>query len=200
MDNMVTGKTIRALREARGMTQQTLAERMCISAKTVSKWETGRGLPDIALIEPLAEALGASVIELMRGEPVCNGNRGSNMLRSRLYVCPCCGNVIHAAGEAVISCCGTTLPPLEPQKPDADHALTVEPVEDEHFLTLAHPMEKGHSIAFVAFVTGDRLQLVRLYPEGSAGTRMHLRGVGMVYWYCTEHGLFGQRAARGRLV
>ena len=193
MDNYVTGAVIRRLRERQGITQQVLAERLCISAKTVSKWETGRGLPDIALIEPLAKALGASVIELMQGQPVVNANRGSNLLRSRLYVCPTCGNVIHAAGEAVISCCGRVLLPLTAQAPDDDHALSIEGVEDEHFLTLRHPMEKAHSIAFVAFITGDRMQLVRLYPEGNAETRLKLRGFGTVYWYCSRHGLFSQR-------
>lgn len=198
MDHYVTGAVIRSLREARGMTQQALAEQLYISAKTVSKWETGKGLPDISLIEPLAATLGASVIELMRGEPVTNRNRASNLMRSKWYVCPLCGNVLHAAGDAVISCCGVTLPPLEAEASDIDHALTVESVEDEHFLTITHPMEKEHSITFIAFVTGDRLQLVRLYPEGNAETRMNLRGMGTIYWYCNRHGLFCQKWRRPR--
>lgn len=196
MDHYVTGMTIRTLREAQGLTQQALADRICVSAKTVSKWETGKGLPDISLIEPLAAALGTSVIELMRGEPVTNRNRGGNLLRSRLYVCPVCGNVIHAAGDALISCCGVTLPPLEPEMPDPEHALTIEIVEDEHFLTLVHPMEKTHSITFIAFLTGDRLQLQRLYPEGNAEARLNLRGAGTLLWYCNRHGLFGERWRR----
>ena len=196
MDHYVTGMTIRTLREAQDLTQQALADRICVSAKTVSKWETGKGLPDISLIEPLAAALGTSVIELMRGDPVTNRNRGGNLLRSRLYVCPVCGNVIHAAGDALISCCGVTLPPLEPEAPDPGHALTIEPVEDEHFLTLVHPMEKTHAITFVAFLTGDRLQLQRLYPEGNAEARLNLRGAGTLLRYCNRHGLFGERWRR----
>ena len=77
------------LREAKCMTQAELAEKLAVSAKAISKWETAHGLPDISLLEPLAAALGVSVLELMQGEPVVNRNRSANLLRSKLYVCPC---------------------------------------------------------------------------------------------------------------
>lgn len=144
---------------------------LLVSAKTVSKWETAKGLPDISLLEPLAAALGVSVLELMQGEPVVNRNRAANLLRSKLYVCPLCGNVLHSTGQAVVSCCGITLPALDiADADDADekHQLTIERVEDELFVTLHHPMEKGHFISFIAYLTGDKLQLVKLYPEGEA--------------------------------
>ncbi|MBQ5992068.1 MAG: helix-turn-helix transcriptional regulator, partial [Clostridia bacterium] len=57
MDRYVTGNTIRKLREERRMTQEELASELFVSAKTVSKWETGKGFPDISLLEPLAAAL-----------------------------------------------------------------------------------------------------------------------------------------------
>ena len=63
----VTGASIKRLRERRGLTQQQLADKMTVSDKTVSKWETGRGYPDISLVEPLAAALGVSIIELFSG-------------------------------------------------------------------------------------------------------------------------------------
>ena len=113
MDSYVTGTAIRQLREAKHMTQAELAEKLAVSAKAISKWETAHGLPDISLLEPLAAALGVSVLELMQGEPVVNRNRSANLLRSKLYVCPLCGNVLHATGQAVVSCCGITLPPLD---------------------------------------------------------------------------------------
>ena len=75
MNTYVTGSTIRLLREAKGLTQAELARQLLVSAKTVSKWETAKGLPDISLLEPLAAALGVSVLELMQGEPVVNRNR-----------------------------------------------------------------------------------------------------------------------------
>jgi desulfoferrodoxin (superoxide reductase-like protein) len=55
-------------------------------------------------------------------------------------------------------------------------------------------MEKQHFISFVAYVTSDRLQLVKLYPEGNAETRLQLRGLGMLYYYCNHHGLFRKKA------
>ncbi|MGX8705554.1 MAG: helix-turn-helix domain-containing protein, partial [bacterium] len=184
MDRYVTGNVIRRLRENRRMTQEALAERLFVSAKAVSRWETGRGLPDISLLEPLAKALGISIIELLSGEDIRNRNRAAHMGRGRFYVCPVCGNVIHATGEAVISCCGITLPPLEPEPADAEHALRVEAVEDEYFVTIDHPMEKGHYISFLAAVSDQGVQLVKLYPEGNAEARFKHDRVRTVLAYC----------------
>ena len=193
MNTYVTGTTIRQLRESRGMTQAELAEKIGISSKTVSKWETAKGLPDITLLQPLAQALGISVIELMNGQSVSNRNVSANLMRGKFHVCPVCGNIIHSTGDALVSCCGITLPALEAEEPEDDHPLTVEAVEDEHFITVRHPMTKEHFISFAAFVTCDRLQLVKLYPEGEAQTRMQLRGRGFLYYYCNRHGLFRKR-------
>ena len=190
MDTYVTGNTIRQLREKRKLTQADLGERIGVSSKTISKWETAKGLPDISLLQPLAEALGISIIELMNGEHIINQNVSSNMLRSKFYVCPICGNVIHTTGNTLISCCGVTLPALEAEEADGDHAVAVEQVEDEHFVTVHHPMTKQHFISFLAYVTSDRIQLVKLYPEGNAETRLQLRGMGYLYYYCNRHGLF----------
>ncbi len=190
MNTYVTGNTIKQLRERRGLTQAELAARLGVSSKTVSKWETAKGLPDISLLQPLAQALGISVIELMNGEPITNRNVSANLLRGKFFVCPLCGNTLHSTGNAVVSCCGITLPPLEAEEPDDDHGITVESVEDEHFITIRHPMTKDHFISFVAFVTCDRVQLVKLYPEGEAQTRLLLRGMGKLYYYCNRHGLF----------
>ena len=193
MNTYVTGAAVKSLREKRGMTQAELADKIGVSSKTVSKWETARGLPDITLLQPLAQALGVSVIELMNGEPITNRNVSANLLRGRFFVCPICGNVLHATGSAVISCCGVVLPPLEAEEADDDHAVTVEHVEDEHFITVCHPMEKTHFISFLAFVTTDRVQMVKLYPEGGAQTRLQLRGMGQLHWYCNRHGLFRKK-------
>ena len=193
MNSYVTGTTVKELRERRNLTQAQLAERIGVSSKTVSKWETGKGLPDISLLQPLAQALGISVIELMNGEAIVNRNISANMLRCKFYVCPVCGNIIHSAGDTVVSCCGITLPALEAEEADEDHAITVENVEDEQFITVRHPMTKEHFISFVAYVTSDRIQLVKLYPEGNAETRLQMRGFGYLYWYCNRHGLFRRR-------
>lgn len=187
MDTYVTGATIKQLRERQKMTQAELAERIGVSSKTVSKWETAKGLPDISLLQPLAQALGISVIELFSGQPIVNQNASANMLRCKFYVCPVCGNVMPSIGNAVISCCGITLPPLEAEEAED---ITIEKVEDEHFISIPHPMTKQHFISFIAYVTADRLQLVKLYPEGNAETRLQMRGRGALYYYCNRHGLF----------
>lgn len=190
MNQYVTGAVIKSLRERRSLTQAQLADRLGVGGKAVSRWETGRGFPDITLMEPLAGALGVSVIELLAGEAVSNRNRAGNLSRSRLYVCPICGNVLHSAGGAVVSCCGVVLPPLEAEDPDDGHALRREAVEDEWLVSLDHPMTKEHYISFLAWVSTDRLELVKLYPEGPAAARLRCRGMGRLYAYCSRHGLF----------
>ncbi len=190
MDRYVTGDVIRTLREAKGLTQEELAGRLFVSGKAVSKWETGKGYPDISLLEPLAAALGISVIELLSGQPVKNRNRAANMLRGKWYVCPVCGNAVWATGEAVISCCGIPLPSQEPEAPDKDHGIVVGRVEDEYLVTVDHPMTKEHYISFLAAVSDGAVHLIKLYPEGPALARFPMRGVRRVYAYCNRHGLF----------
>jgi len=189
MDNYITGMTIKKLRETKGITQTELAEKIGVSSKAVSKWETAKGLPDITLIEPLAKALDVSVVELMSGNPVSNKNVSSNMIRSKFYVCPVCGNIIHSMGEALISCCGITLPPLDAEEPDERHKISIENIEDEKFVTVHHDMTKEHYISFIAYVTLDRVQFIKLYQEGNAETRINPRGNGYLYFYCNKHGL-----------
>ena len=193
MDNYITGATIKRLREAKGITQNQLGDMIGVGSKAVSKWETAKGLPDITLIEPLSKALGVSVMELMLGDTVRNKNTSSNILRSKFYVCPVCGNVIRSTGDAVISCCGISLPPLEADETDEAHEITIEHVEDESFITVNHDMTKSHFISFIAYVTSDRLQFVKLYPEGNAQTRLQLRGRGYLCIYCNRHGLMKKK-------
>jgi desulfoferrodoxin (superoxide reductase-like protein) len=115
------------------------------------------------------------------------------MLRCKFYVCPICGNAIHSMGDAVVSCCGITLPALEAEEADDHHHITIEKVEDEHFISIPHPMTKQHFISFLAFATSDRLQMVKFYPEGNAETRLQLRGRGYLYFYCNQHSLFRKK-------
>ena len=196
MDHYITGTAIKALRERCGLTQAQLADQLCVSDKTVSKWETGRGLPDITLLEPLAAALLVSLPELLSGEVITNANRSANLLRSRLYVCPVCGNILHATGAAGISCCGIALPPLESETteiPGDPHTAAVTEIEHELYVEIPHEMTKTHYISFIAYVTGDRFELVHLYPEGPAAARFFRRGHGKLYWYCNKHGLFERK-------
>ena len=190
MDQYVTGAVIRELREKNRMTQSQLAEKLGVSDKAVSKWETGKGYPDITLLEPLAEAFRVSVTELLSGTAIRNANVSANMLRSQFYVCPVCGNVIHSMGEAAIQCHGILLSPLIPEPADERHRLTVERVEDEYYVSVDHSMTKDHYISFIAAAAPGDLQIVKLYPEGNAETRLKMRGVRKIYHYCNRDGLF----------
>ena len=164
MDQYVTGAVIKALREKAKLTQAQLAEKLNVSDKAVSKWETGRGYPDVTLLEPLAAVFRVSVAELLSGKAVTNTNISANMRRSHFYICPVCGNILHSMGQAAVSCHGIALPPLEAEEPDASHTMTVEAVEDEYFVSVRHEMSRTHYISFLAAVSDDRLQLIRLYP------------------------------------
>lgn len=192
MNQYVTGTIIKTHREAKKLTQAELAATLGVSDKAVSKWETGRGYPDITLIEPLAKALGLSAIELLSGENVINKNRAFNMNKTKIYVCPMCGNIITAAGEAVISCCGIVLPALEAEQASerCPFPLKVEVVEDEYYVSIEHPMEKEHYISFFLSANDSRIELKKLYPEGTAEARFKIRDTRDIYYYCNKHGLY----------
>lgn len=190
MDNYITGKTIRELREKKNMTQLELSNILNVSDKTISKWETGKGLPDISLIEPLANTLGISIIELMKGEYIKNTNISSNMINSKFYVCPICSNVIHTIGENLVSCCGITLPILEAEGEDEKHIVNCELIENEYYITVNHCMTKNHYISFIAYVTNDKCEFIKLYPEQNAEARFSKKGRGIMYIYCNRDGLF----------
>lgn len=191
--NYITGTTIRTLREKQSYTQKQLADKLGVSDKTVSKWETSKGLPDITLIEPLAEELKVSVAELLSGQCVTNQNKSANLRRSCFYVCPICGNVIHSLGEGAFSCCGISLPRLEAEEAEDLLVFSLETIDNEYFLSMKHPMDKQHFISFFAYVTGEHLQLVKLYPEQSPEARFRICGRGTFYAYCNRHGLFQLR-------
>ena len=84
MDRQKTGALIAQMRKERGLTQRELAEQLHVSDRAVSKWERGAGFPDVSMLIPLAEALGLSVLELLRGEqsrPGAPSRRAERSLR-----------------------------------------------------------------------------------------------------------------------
>ncbi|MBQ4093566.1 MAG: helix-turn-helix domain-containing protein [Oscillospiraceae bacterium] len=195
MQSYVTAQTIRTLREQKGITQKQLADAIAVSDKTVSKWETGKGLPDISLLAPLAEALSVSVSELLAGQVLRNKNASGNLLRGSFYVCPVCGNVIYALGQGDYSCCGIRLPALaaETAAEDDGHIITLEDSDGDLFVTLSHPMEKDHYISFVALVQQGRMQLVKFWPQQNAEARFALQRTGTLFVCCNRHGLFAKK-------
>lgn len=68
MDNQKLGIFITELRKEKGLTQAQLAQKLNVTDKAVSKWERGVGFPDIKLLEPLADVLDISLLELMNSE------------------------------------------------------------------------------------------------------------------------------------
>ena len=186
----ISGKVVRELREKSRLTQRELAERIHVSHKTISKWETEKGFPDIGILPELAKQLGVSVAELLTGEIRENENRSGNLRKTHLYVCPICSNVIAAVGKGSFSCCGILLPEAEPEEPDEEHEIMLEKVEDELCVTMEHPMHKQHYISFLAVVTADRAEIIKLYPEQDICVRIRKRKGALLYAYCSRHGLF----------
>ena len=198
MNQYVTGATIKELRERMNMTQAELAGKLSVSDKAVSKWETGKGYPDISLLEPLAHTLGVSITELISGNTVVNTNVSANMARCKFYVCPVCGNVLASTGEASIICHGVELMPLAPDDSDECHMISMEQIEDELFVQVNHSMTKRHYISFLAAVSPDRVQLVKTYPESNAEARFKIDQISAVYAYCNKDGLFKTNAVRNK--
>ena len=192
MDHRKTGGLISALRRQMGLTQRQLADRLMLSDRTISKWERGLGAPDVSLLPQLARELQVSIEALLAGELEENDPTGGNMKQSHYYVCRTCGALTVSTGGAIVSCCGKQLEETLPQKAAPEERLSVAQMEDEWYLTSDHPMTKDHFISFVAFATGDQLQLVKRWPEWDLQVRLPRRGHGILLWYCSRHGLFWQ--------
>lgn len=193
VDSYLTGKTIKALRESKGLTQQQLAKQLFVSEKTVSKWETGKGLPDVSLLAPLSKGLGVNLAYLLGEKGAINTNKCGNIRKLRFYFCPICNNLAYSLGEATVSCCGIDLPALQAEEASGSHFADVQIVDGDYFVTFAHPMTKTHYVSFVALVTFDGVTVVKLYPEQNAELRLPRRyDGGTLYFLCNQEGLFNQ--------
>lgn len=197
MNPYVTGTVIKELREKCQLTQAELAEKLGVSDKTISKWETAKGYPDISLLEPIAKVLEVSITELVTGNPISNVNVSGNMLKSKFYVCPVCGNIIHSMGEAVMQCHGILLKPCQPEETDEKHMIFIERVEDEYYIRIEHDMTKQHYISFIGALSSEKIQMIKLYPEGNAEARVKINGVKKILFYCNRDGLFSINVVRG---
>ncbi|MDD5806861.1 MAG: hypothetical protein PUD02_05985, partial [Eggerthellales bacterium] len=112
----------------------------------------------------------------------------------KFHVCPVCGNVILATGEASIICHGVELLPLEAEPLEArtpgqeataesptgpttgpttkstaeEHRITLQQIDGEYYVHTDHPMTKSHYVSFIAAVSPNEVQLVKTYPESTA--------------------------------
>ncbi|MEA4988161.1 MAG: helix-turn-helix domain-containing protein [Anaerovorax sp.] len=192
MDCRKVGSLIYTLRKEKGMTQKEIADLMNISDKTISKWERGLGCPDVSLLSALSKILGVNIEEILLGGVNPNDTVGGNMKRIKFYVCPQCGNLLTATGEPAISCCGRKLNELTAEKANEEHKLNIEHIEDELYVSAEHEMTKDHYISFAAFATGDKVFLIKQYPEWGLQFRLPKFGHGKLFFYCTNHGLYYQ--------
>lgn len=192
VDQIRMGALIARLRREKRLTQVQLAEQMHISDKTISKWERGKGCPDVSLLPELSRILEVDLEGLLSGRLDANTMWGRDMKRMNFYLCPDCGNLIMALADASVSCCGKRLRAVQPQKAPEEERLTVERIENDFYITADHPMEKAHFISFVALATGDSLLLRRQFPEWELQTRIPAFAHGRLLWNCTRHGLFYQ--------
>ncbi len=190
MDCVKVGKLILRLRKEHGLTQKQLADKMNLSDRTISKWERGLGCPDISLLHELSDVLNVNIEKILTGDLEPNRTDGGNIKRIKFYVCPTCGNILTATGEAKVSCCGRKLTALVPKPSDEEHHLHVETIEDDYYITFPHEMEKSHYLNFIAYVSYDRFLFVRLYPEQGSEVRFPKLHGGKLYFGCNRHGLW----------
>ena len=184
------GRLISSLRKAKGMTQKQVADMLGVLPKTVSKWETGHGFPDVSTVSDLAKILGVSSDTILSGNLNPNTEEVGNMKKTKFYVCPNCGAVLQGTGECSVVCCGKPLEPLMAAKADNEHEITVSQIENDYYITFEHEMTKEHFIQFAAYVTFDRVLVIRLYPQQDPSVTFPKMYGGKFYYYCNKHGLF----------
>lgn len=189
MDCGKVGELIRMIRSENHMTQKQLADKMNISDKTISKWERGMGCPDVSLLPELSNILGVNIEEILTGDLNMNDVNNGNLKKIKIYVCPDCGNIITSTGSTTVSCCGRKLEALEAVKAEGKHKLVVDTIEGEWYVETEHEMIKEHYISFILFVTGDKMIMLKQYPEWGIHVRFPKYGHGILYSYCTQHGL-----------
>ena len=190
MDQVQTGLLLRALRKEKSLTQQQLADALGVQAKTVSKWECGRGCPDLATLPMLARLLDVSAVALLKGDLDTHPKETGIMKNTKFYRCPDCGSIVTTTGNASVTCCGRTLTALEVQKADDCHGASVEDMDGEWYVSFPHEMTKEHFITFAAVLGYDRVLVVRLYPEQSGEVRLPRLPGGKIFLCCSRDGLF----------
>lgn len=193
MDQIRTGALIRLLRERQKLTQLRLAEQIGVSDKAISKWERGRGAPDLSLLPRLAEALHVNTDALLQGDLGENDMTNGNLNKIKFHVCPACGNLLISTDAALVSCCGRRLKPLTPQFPNEAHDLRITLSDGECYVSSPHEMCRDHFLSFFAFHTGDALVVKKRYPEGDAEAHLPFFAHGTLLWFCSRDGLFSRK-------
>ena len=190
MDLNKNGKLLCDLRKAKGLTQKQVADKLGVVPKTVSKWETGHGFPDVSTVSALADILGVSEKTILSGDLEQNLESANNMKRTKFYVCPHCGSFLQGTGNGQVVCCGKQLEALTAVSADDEHTINISEIEDDFYIEFNHEMTKEHYISFVSYVRFDRVLTIKLYPEQDSAVRFPKMYGGKIYFYCSKHGLF----------
>lgn len=82
------------------------------------------------------------------------------------------------------------LTPCQTEETDENHKIFIERVEDEYYVCIEHDMTKQHYISFIAALSMDRIQMIKLYSEGNAEARVKIGGEKKIFFYCNRDGLF----------
>ena len=183
------GSIIKLFRTEKNMTQKNIANQLNITEQAVSKWERGIGLPDISSLSRLADILGINVDVILNGDLEENNTVGANMKNLMYYICPICGNTIVCVVATHICCCSRDLVAIEPQKAEQSQRMSVEKMEDDWYITTDHPMTKEDYISFTAFATGERIEIIKHYPEWNLQVRIPKFYHGKFIWYSKMGGL-----------
>lgn len=190
MDLCKNGKLLCDLRKSIGMTQKQIADKLGIVPKTVSKWETGHGFPDISTVSALADILGVSEKTILSGNLNQNSEESGNMKGTKFYVCPDCGSIMQGIGNCQIICCGKQLEALKSKNTDDEHLIKISEIEDDYYIEFDHEMTKEHYICFAAYIRFDRILTIKLYPEQDSSVRFPKMYGGKFYFFCNKHGLY----------
>lgn len=193
MDLNKNGKLFADLRKVKGLTQKQVADTLGITPKTVSKWETGKGFPDVSTVTALSDIYGVSERTLLSGNLGRNNKDAGNMKKTRFYVCHDCGSFMQGIGANSVICCGKAVEKIKPKAIDDMHKVNVLEIDNDFFIEFNHEMTKEHYISFASCVGFDRVITVRLYPEQASSVRIPRMFRGKLYFYCTKHGLFEYR-------
>lgn len=166
MDAQKTGSLILEARTKLNMTQKELAEKINVSEKAVSKWENGRGCPDITLLPSLSSALQIDIESILRGDLSRNKTKGGSMNRLKIYRCIDCGNIITATNKIELSCCGHLLEELIPASESNSSIIkSIEESDNQFYVTFNNPMTKTDYIAGVVTSAYDRTTVIPMFAE-----------------------------------
>ncbi|MDD5953337.1 MAG: helix-turn-helix domain-containing protein [Oscillospiraceae bacterium] len=192
MKTQTVGALLRRLRQEQGLTQRELAERLCVSDKTISKWERDAGLPDIQLLPRLCQLLQVDSSSLLAGTLGENASISGTMARPSFFCCPVCGSITSSNGNISLSCCGRPLSALPMRKAKGVDRLQVNVSELDWLITSHHPMEKQNYVSFLAVADSGTLSIYKQYPEWEVQLRIPRQRGGTLFYYSTTKGLFYQ--------